>query len=64
MPTIHLPITANPPFALLALARLQDAEIEWDLENGDKGEITYEGIKGVDNVRAELEKNVPGKEVC
>ncbi len=63
MPTLTLPLNAQPQFSLLALALLHNAEIAWDAESGENGVVSYGDIKGLEQVRAELEKNVPGKEV-
>lgn len=61
---LTIPTTHNPPWTLLALALVQDVEIKWDPEVGEKGHATYNGVEGIEPVRAELEKNIPGKEVC
>ena len=63
MPTLTLSLSQHPSFVLLALALLQGAEISWDIESGSQGEMTYGETRGAENVRAELEKGIPGKEV-
>ena len=60
MPTLALPTSQAPPFVLLALVLLQNAEIKWDAELSD---ITFEGKKGANDVREILEDGIPGKEV-
>lgn len=60
---VTIPTTHNPPWVLLSLALLQDIPIKWDAESGEKGHATYNGVTGTEAVRAELEKNIPGKEV-
>jgi len=37
--------------------------VTWDAESGEKGQVEYNGIKGIEAVRAELEKGISGKEV-
>ena len=64
MPTLTLPLSQNPPFALLALGLLQDADIAWDSQATDTSAIKYGNATGAETVRAELEKGLPGKEVC
>lgn len=63
MPTLTVPLAQNPPFALLALALYHGAEIKWDFTSGEVGEISYDGITGVEKIRAKLEDGVPGREV-
>lgn len=60
---VTIPTTHNPPWVLLSLALLQDVEIKWDAQSGEKGHASFNGITGTEAVRAELEKNIPGKEV-
>ncbi|KAK4688358.1 hypothetical protein P7C73_g1752, partial [Tremellales sp. Uapishka_1] len=62
MTTLTLPLTPTPPFTLLALALLHNAEINWDTESGETGQTTYGSVSGTDAVRAELEQDIPGKE--
>ena len=57
------PPGATVPYTLIALALIQNIPLEWDFKNGEKAEISYNGITGAEAVRAELEKNIPGKEV-
>lgn len=61
--SVTIPTSHNPPFALLALASLQGVPVTWDPEAGDKGEAKYGEVVGTEQVRAELEKNISGKEV-
>jgi hypothetical protein len=63
MPTLTLPLTNSPAFVLLALGLQQHVDIKWDTESGDLGEPSLDGIKGIKDVRAELEKVMSGKEV-
>ena len=63
MVLLTLSLSQNPSFVLLALALLRGAEIAWDTESGSQGEMTYGETKGAENVRVELENNIPGKEV-
>lgn len=60
---LTIPTTHNPPWTLLTLALVQDIEVKWDAEVGEKGHASYNGVEGTEKVRAELEKNIPGKEV-
>jgi glutamyl-tRNA synthetase len=62
--SLTIPTTHTPPWTLLALALFQGVEVKWDPLAGEKGHISYNGIEGTEAVRAELEKNIPGKEVC
>lgn len=64
MPSLTLPLVQNPPFALLALALIQDIPVGWDTESGETGETKYGEVVGAEKVREELEKGVDGKEVC
>ena len=61
--SVTIPTTHTPPWVLLALALHQDIPVTWDAESGEKGQVEYKGIKGIEAVRAELEKGISGKEV-
>ncbi|ORY33131.1 tRNA synthetases class I, catalytic domain-domain-containing protein [Naematelia encephala] len=63
MPALTVPLSHNPPYTLIALGLLSGAEINWDAESGDQGEVKYEGIVGAEKVRDALEQKVPGKEI-
>ena len=63
MPTLTIPTTHNPPYAVLALGLLSGAEVVWDPHSGEKGQVTYGDVVGIDAVRAELEKIIPTAEV-
>ncbi|ORX39158.1 putative glutamate-tRNA ligase [Kockovaella imperatae] len=64
MASLNVPCTVlSPPYTLMALAILKNVPVEWDLESGDKGEVKYSSAIGLQAVRAELEKDVPGKEI-
>ena len=63
MPSVNIPISNYPPFSIAALALLTGADLKWDLEATDAIQVVYEGITGVEPVRAALEAKLPGKEV-
>lgn len=63
MTTLQLPLSHSAPYALLSLALFKNSPVEWR-EASELSEPTYGDIKGVEAVRAELEKGLPGKEVC
>lgn len=54
---------ADSPFVIIALAALQGIPVIWDTQSGEQGQTTYGDVVGAENVRAELEKGVDGKEV-
>jgi hypothetical protein len=60
--TLTLPIAQSAPFALLALALFQNVPLNW-VDGAEQTEVTMGDVKGVEAVRAELEKGIPGKEV-
>ncbi|OCF43000.1 glutamate-tRNA ligase [Kwoniella heveanensis CBS 569] len=62
MPSLTIPLVQNPPFALIALALIQDIPVGWDTESGEQGQAKYGDVEGAEAVRAELEKGVAGKE--
>lgn len=62
MTTLQLPLSHSAPYVLLALALFKNAEIKWE-EATDVPEPKYGDVTGVEAVRAELEKGLPGKEV-
>ncbi|KAL7421275.1 glutamate--tRNA ligase [Cryptotrichosporon argae] len=61
MPTLTLPLSANPPVVLLTLAYFQGADVAW--ADPDSTDITYESATGADAVRQALESSAKGKEV-
>lgn len=63
MTTLQLPLSHTPPYALLSLALFKNSQVQWQ-EASELSEPTYGDVKGVEAVRAELEKGLPGKEVC
>ncbi|WRT69194.1 glutamate-tRNA ligase [Kwoniella shivajii] len=63
MPSLVIPLVNTPPFVLIALALIQGIPVGWDTESGETGQATYGEIKGAEEVRAELEKGVAGKEI-
>lgn len=63
MPDVVLPLVQTPPFSIIALAALQDIPVTWDTQSGEQGQTTYGDVVGAENVRAELEKGIDGKEV-
>lgn len=63
MTTLQLPLTHTPSYALLSLALFNNAPVQWHDAN-ELAEPKYGNVTGVEAVRAELEKGVPGKEVC
>jgi glutamyl-tRNA synthetase len=63
MTTLQLPLSHTPPYALLSLALFKNSQVQWQ-EATELPEPTYGDVKGVEAVRAELEKGLPGKEVC
>ena len=63
MPTLNVPVSNAPPFAIIALALLGGAELKWDLEASDANAVVYDGTSGEAEVRAVLEAKLPGKEV-
>lgn len=63
MPDVVLPLVQTPPFVIIALAALQGIPVIWDTQSGEQGQTTYGDVVGAENVRAELEKGVDGKEV-
>lgn len=63
MTTLTLPLTHTPSFVLLASALFKNADVKWDTESGEQGEVTYGDVHGLTNVRTELERGIPGKEV-
>lgn len=63
MATLQLPLTHTPSYALLSLALFANAPVQWHDAN-ELSEPKYGNVTGVEAVRAELEKGVPGKEVC
>ena len=63
MTTLQLPLSHTPPYSLLSLALFKDTAVQWQ-EANELSEPTYGDVKGVEAVRAELEKGLPGKEVC
>lgn len=63
MTTLQLPLSHSAPYTLLALGLFKNANIEWK-EANELTEPVYGDVKGTEAVRAELEKDLPGKEVC
>lgn len=63
MPTLTVPLAQNPPYALIALALLHNAEVQWDFTSGEAGETSYDGVTGVEAIRKKLEDGVAGKDV-
>ncbi|KAL0247921.1 glutamate-tRNA ligase [Cryptococcus tetragattii IND107] len=63
MPDVVLPLVQTPPFSIIALAALQGIPVTWDTQSGEQGQTTYGDVVGAEDVRAELEKGVDGKEV-
>ncbi|RXK38195.1 glutamate-tRNA ligase [Tremella mesenterica] len=63
MPTLTAPISQNPPFTILALALLQGADIKWNYDAIDVNDLKYDGVTGLNTVRAALETGLPGKEI-
>ena len=62
MSTLQLPLAHTAPFTLLALGLFKNANIEWK-EASELSEPKYGDAQGIEAVRAELEKDLPGKEV-
>ena len=62
MTTLQLPLSHTPPYSLLSLALFKNTAVQWQ-EANELAEPTYGDVKGVEAVRAELEKGLPGKEV-
>lgn len=62
MPTLQLPLAHTAPFTLLALGLFRNAEIQW-VDASELSEPKYGNASGAEAVRAELEKDLPGKEV-
>ena len=62
MTTLQLPLSHTPPYALLSLALFKNSPVQWQ-EANELAEPTYGDVNGVEAVRAELEKGLPGKEV-
>jgi glutamyl-tRNA synthetase len=63
MAVLTVPLSNSPPFLLLALALLKGDEIKWTEATSELSEPEYEGVKGVEAVRAALEQGIPGKEI-
>lgn len=62
MATLQLPLSHTPPYALLSLALFKNAPVQWH-EANELSEPKYGDVTGVEAIRAELEKGLPGKEV-
>ena len=62
MPILQLPLAHSAPFTLLALGLFKNVEIQW-VDASELSEPKYGNAKGAEAVRAELEKDLPGKEV-
>lgn len=63
MAVLNVPLSQSPPLLLLALALLKGDEIKWTEAANELAEPEYNGVKGVEAVRAALEQGIPGKEV-
>ena len=63
MAILSVPLTNSPPYLLLALALLKGDEVNWTEATSELAEPEYNGVKGVEAVRAALEEGIPGKEV-
>lgn len=62
MSELQLPLSHSAPYVLLALALFKNVAIKWE-EANELSEPKVGNVTGVEAVRAELEKDLPGKEV-
>lgn len=62
MTTLQLPLTHTPSYGLLSLALFKNAPVQW-FDANELSEPKYGTVTGVEAIRAELEKGLPGKEV-